>query len=40
VIGDSLSQQLVTARLAVPYAGKKKNTDWANIYKEWRSYSA
>lgn len=38
-VGESLSQQLLNAKLAVPYFGKKKDTDWNQVYKEWKDLS-
>ena len=35
--GASLSQQLLDAGLAVEYHGKKKDTNWAKVYWEWKS---
>ena len=39
IVGDSLSDQLLTARLAVVYAGKKKNTDWSKVHQTWKEWT-
>ena len=36
-VGESLSNQLIEAHLAVPYTGGKKITDWDQVYQLWKS---